>query len=521
MDTTWWASHGVPHHSWIEIAEMCLDRTPHEAREETLADILAVCLKSDTWASQPEEENLYAFLGLCWPYPRLQEVVHKKMQSERWSKQRRTNFIACITVPSSTTNVQPVSTLPTTSPPDPLLQPWREQLLTKKNGEPLCNLVNIGLILANHPAWQGVFWFDVVRGQPRVKDKPLTDQALTEIGQWLGLHERMSVSHLRPLEHCILAECHNNERDLLQHWLNNLPRWDGQPRLTVWLGDVAEVEQTAYGMAVSRLLVLSMVARALHPGCLYRYVVILEGPEESGKSSLVRTLAGEWYVELSMGLESKDAHMMLQGAWLAEMAELDSLTRTEETRLKSFITMQEDSWIPKYSNLRHTQPRRTIFIGTTNDESYLKGQTGNTRFLPLKTGHIRPDLLAAMREQLFAEALHEYHASPETWWCLPDDVQAEAREARELRRVTSVYEESLEGFLRIWPGNTITWPEIAEQFLHLDTAAWKDRSLQMQIMAAVKALGWKKARFYDETLRRQRRVWQRPTEALDHLGEVV
>jgi putative DNA primase/helicase len=252
-----------------------------------------------------------------------------------------------------------------------------------------------------------------------------------------------------------------------------------------------------------------MVARAMEPGCLYRYVVILEGPEETGKSTLVRALAGDgWYVELSMGLETKEAHMMLQGAWVAELPELDSLSRTEETRLKAFITMKEDAWIPKYSNFRISTPRRTIFVGTTNDESYLKGQTGNTRFLPIRTGMITVANLHAIREQLFAEAFYVYQQAPHTWWQLPPDALAQAQVEREHRRVINVYEDRLADFLE--GRRETTWQEIAQGMLALDTAGWKDKSLQMQIASALKTLGWssKVLREGDKT----RRVWQAKTE---------
>ena len=82
-------------------------------------------------------------------------------------------------------------------------------------------------------------------------------------------------------------------------------------------------------------------------------MVILEGPEGSGKTSLVRALGGdEWYTELTKGLDNKEIYMLIQGAWVAEMAELDTLTRSEESRLKAFVTAKEDQYIPKYSNLK-------------------------------------------------------------------------------------------------------------------------------------------------------------------------
>ena len=409
------------------------------------------------------------------------------------------------------------------------LQPWRELLLTKKNGDPTGNIGNIGLILANHPTWAGRFWWDAVRGIAMLDTAPFTDELITTLAQWLHTQERLALSTTRPLRDCLMVECHNHPRDLLQLWLNGLPPWDGVARLPAWMGDVAGVTQDLYGQAVSRLLPLSMVARAMQPGCLYRYVVILEGPENTGKSSLVHALASsEWCVDLAQALESKESHMIIQGAWLAELPELDSLSRTEDSRLKAFITLQEDKWIPKYSNYPVTVPRRTIFVGTTNDHGYLKGQTGNTRYLPIQTHEIAVDMLLAMRDQLFAEALHEYQRVGSQWWRLPDDVLTEANQQREQRRIVSVYESDLDEWLEerrfteyygdgpaVYSPmrNEVSWQDLAQWYLKIDREKWKDISLQKQIATSLKVLGWEQRVVWRQS--KAVRMWLKGLSAFD------
>ena len=405
---------------------------------------------------------------------------------------------------------------------------WRDSLIVTAKGTPTECASNIGLILAHHDHWHGRCWWDSVRSIPMLGDEPLSDKLLTDIAQWLGLEERMPVKGLRLIEHCLIALCQDTPRDLLQEWLAALPPWDQVPRLDAWLSDCAGTELTAYGQFVSRILPVSMVVRALEPGCLYRYVVILEGLEEWKKSTLVWALASEmWCLEMSSGLETKEAHMLLSGVWVAELPELDSLSRTEETRLKAFITMRADSYIPKYSNNRVSHPRRAIFIGTTNEQSYLKGQTGNTRFLPIKVQQeVRIDDFLTIRTQLFAEALAFAHAHPSDWWQMPAAAKGEAAEHRNQRRLSSVYEEDLDVWLDVrrvqesisdpgrelpTPGET-SWPEIARWYLRLDTPEkWKDPNLQRQITAALKSLGWEQRVVKDAQRRSSRRWFKMPT----------
>jgi predicted P-loop ATPase len=335
---------------------------------------------------------------------------------------------------------------------------------------------------------------------------------MVDICDWLGRAQRLPVTRPSLIEKCVITQCKKAPRDLLQLWLNSLPAWDRVPRLTCWLQQIAGVEDTNYGRDVSRVLPVSMIARALNPGCHYRFVVIFEGEENIGKTALVRAIAShEWYVELAMNLDSKEAHMMLQGVWVAELSELDSLNRTEETRLKAFITLHEDSYVPKFSNFRDRAPRRAIFIATTNEDSYLKGQSGNTRFLPIRLPQpVDLDLFAGMREQLFAEAKAYYLDHADDWWQLSDEAMAQAVEEREKRRIVNHYEQPLYEWLEYTRfiqtyhdefGQPITfvkgqtsWPEIARYFLSMENREkWKDKSLQSQIAQALRQLGWRPA----------------------------
>jgi putative DNA primase/helicase len=395
------------------------------------------------------------------------------------------------------------------------------------HGEPKQTAANISLFLEHHPAWRGRLWFDVIKGRAMRDEDPLSDEIIIEIMQWLQITERMPTTMHKLVERCVVAVCHKFPRDRLQTALLDLPVWDQVPRLETWLMTIAGVVDTRYTRAVSRLLPVSMVARVMDPGCLYRFVVILEGPEEYRKSTLVQALCGpEWYVSLAIGLETKESHMMLQGTWVAEMPELDSLSRTEETRLKAFITMREDAYIPKYSNFRTQTPRRTIFVGTTNEETYLKGQTGNTRFLPLTlTCPVDIEAFMAMREQILAEAFQYYGAHAQDWWEFPQEALEQARDMREARRLQNVYEDPLSTWLEMdrfqipgtpdgvpyfpTPGVT-TWQEISRYFLKLDTPErWKDPVLQRQISTALRALGWTQKVEWESETQRSVRIWRK------------
>jgi putative DNA primase/helicase len=331
-----------------------------------------------------------------------------------------------------------------------------------------------------------------------VRYEELSDQLATKAALDIEHQTGMPIRsrHLTPT--ALTHLCHQRPRDLLSEMLDDLHPWDKQPRLNTWLETYAHAPKTHLNRDISRLLLVSMVARALDPGCQYRYVVILEGPENAGKSKLVEALAGpEWYREISHGLEGKEAHMRIRRAWVAELAELSSYGKTEESRLKAFFTLREDAYIPKFSNFEVTHKRRTVFIGTLNpegDESYLKGQTGNTRYLPVRVRDINIEGFNEVRDDLFAEALYTYRKHPNDWWQLSSTGEYEAVAIREERRQQSIYEDDLGNWLERHGKQVTWWEDLAENYLKLDRDKWANRILQMDITKALNALGWRKGK---------------------------
>ena len=369
---------------------------------------------------------------------------------------------------------------------------WMAGLLTSKNGQPLESFGNLTLCIANTPR-PPELWYDLVGDCAMVGEAPLDEPLIAQAALAIERGVRLPIRNLKLVRTAIVAHCRTSPRDPIKEWLEALPPWDGQPRLLTWMPDYTGAAGTAYVQETGRLWLVSMVARALKPGCQCRSVIVLMGDENIGKSALVKCLATEaWYRDVSGSLEGKEAHMLMKGVWLVELGELSSLGKTEENRLKSFITMANDGFIPKYANDPVKLARRAILVGTLNpegDKTFLRGQTGNTRYSPVAVTAINLAAVEALRAPLFAEALAYYQDHPDDWWKLTPTAEAEARAIRDDHRVRSVYEEPLSAWL---VGRTLTcWQEICEHFLLLEAKErWKDTKLQKDIALAMVACGW-------------------------------
>lgn len=191
--------------------------------------------------------------------------------------------------------------------------------------------------------------------------------------------------------------------------------WDKEKRLDTMLSDYLGAENTAYTKAVARLMVLGAVARAYEPGCKFDYVPVLVGGQGLGKSTFCRRLAclDEFFSDGVRNLGDKDSIESIQGSWIIELGELSALSRAKDAEvIKLFTSQQSDKFRPAYGRNVQVLPRRCVFIGTTNNDSFLIDKTGNRRFLPINTGtgtkSLWGDTVADEFKQILAEAVSAF-----------------------------------------------------------------------------------------------------------------
>ena len=289
-------------------------------------------------------------------------------------------------------------------------------------------------------------WFDAARDQvklspelrqvvgirQRTKDN-LRDLDLTYIKLFLDAqHTRKDGNeyHLPVLEQALRFVADINAENPLTTWLDRCAdNWDKQTRLWDWLSLTLGIPLTEQVLVYGVKFLLSALARAYQPGCKVDTVFVLQGPQGAQKSSFFRALAGpEWFGDSEIEVGSKEAYLQVKQHWILEFAEMESLGRKEADVVKRFLSSAEDTYRPPYGRETIHVPRHSIFVGTTNKDSFLSDVTGDRRYWVValtENAKIDVNWLELHRDQIWGEAVHLYRAGI-PWWLT--DAEDETRE---------------------------------------------------------------------------------------------
>ncbi|CAD0183970.1 putative P-loop ATPase [Ruegeria sp. THAF57] len=322
------------------------------------------------------------------------------------------------------------------------------------------NTANAMVLMQNHRDWEDVVAYNefayeyvLTKEIPGTKAKEdnlprrIRDEDLTDAVAWFNWNGFPTASKT-VVGDVLLAHARLSVISPVRHYMDDL-EWDGVQRLSLWLPTVFGAEDNNYTRAVGRGMLISAVARTYSPGCQVDTMVVFEGDQGEGKSKTMRTLCAgpDWFGDglPSISANPKDASVYLKGKLIVEMAELDAMKKSDVERTKSFISRREEEYRPPYGKGTVREPRRSIFVGTTNEDAYLRDTTGNRRFWPVKTEWADHGYVEANRDQLWAEAVVAYR-NDEPWW-FTGEVERQAKTQQAKRLVTDPWQEVVEVWL--------------------------------------------------------------------------
>ena len=233
---------------------------------------------------------------------------------------------------------------------------------------------------------------------------------------------------------------------------------------------------------------ISAVARAVCPGCKVDNMLILEGLQGGMKSSFIEDLSLGYFLELTTSInKTKDVVDLMFGKWIVEMPELKALKGDDEGN-KAFLTKRSDKERLSYARFSKDFPRRCVFIGTTNDDKYLRDATGNRRYWPVKVGLCDRKKLSENLFHLWGEA-YERFLKDEKYWLEDQEIIVIAQKIQGIKQEVDEMTHRVESYC------------VGQKYV-ISANLWKDvfngspvafdRSAQMRIGKIMTELGYER-----------------------------
>jgi predicted P-loop ATPase len=372
---------------------------------------------------------------------------------------------------------------------------WQQSLLMTDRGTPRALLANAITALRLAPEWDGVLGFNEF-SMTTVALKPPPWPAVVAGSEWTDHEDRLAADWLQHHGIYVSVEVaglavQTVARDRTFHpvrqKLDSL-EWDGTCRIDDWLSLYLGADSNEYTCAIGPRWLISAVARIYKPGCKVDCALIIEGDQGLMKSTALKTLAEPWFTDEIADLGSKDAAMQTRGVWVIEIAELDSMSRADVSKIKGFISRTTDRFRPPYGKRLIESPRQCIFAGSVNHSTYLRDETGGRRFWPVACTRILIDDLVRDRDQLWAEAVARYRAG-ERWWL----DTAELTLAAEQEQADRYEGDAWEGPVAMWIDgrDSISVDDILMTCLDKPKGTWTHFD-KTRVARCLRALGWER-----------------------------
>jgi len=407
---------------------------------------------------------------------------------------------------------------------------WKAKLERNKDGSIAPKYVNVERILFKDKALSGIAYNELARTIVLKKALPWDRKANGR--EWRDADDAALYGYLTNNYGCEFKKMHvadalmntANRRRFhpVQEFLESLPEWDGTERAATFFIDYFGAQDCEYVRATTEIWFLAAVHRVYNPGAKFDYTPVLTGIGGIGKSKSLAKLGGEWFTDdlCFEDMRDKTAAEKITGKWIIEIGEMKGMRNIDVESIKSFLTRQTDRFRAAYGRHTNDIPRSCVFVGTCNIDTFLRDETGNRRFWPIKcytvkdmTEGLTPDVV----KQIWAEVmtLYELEERQPRLWLTPElekEAEQQQRKALETDARAGLIENFLERKLpenwdwmtteerRMWLENNnseageVTRTEVCNYEIWCECLGYPERAFNAKesrpITVILKSLGW-------------------------------
>ena len=327
---------------------------------------------------------------------------------------------------------------------------WLVKLQMNENGAIKPTFYNAVHIMRNDPTVSGrMKWNEFTYSMETMEEEESwSDADAFWIREYIGRTYSTDFPEAK-IEQAMKNQAIKNRYHPVQDYLIDL-EWDRKERIGTLFIDYFGCVDNAYVREASLCWFTAAVYRIFEPGFKFDTSIVIAGAQGIGKTTFIRELGlREWYGELS-SFDPKIAVEEILGKWIIEISEMGATNRHELETQKSFLSACHTRTRLAYERRAVDYKRQCVFIGSTNQDEYLKDSTGNRRWWPLDASEDIKfiDIKKLRREvdQIWAEAMMLYSQRRTVF--LSDEARNLAEVAQEEKRE----EDSWQGIIEVWLG---------------------------------------------------------------------
>ena len=385
------------------------------------------------------------------------------------------------------------------------------------------SLLNAQLQLLYDPLWKGTFVYDEFAGRCIVI-KPLpwdnhenfhyrevTDSDLTRLRSALMADLKIKVGSKGEMNDIIDIVSKDRSIHPVRNYFDSL-QWDGEERLDNWIIDYCNPlsGNREYIRRVSACFILAAVKRIYFPGTFHKQMLVLEGKQDIGKSTLLRTLAtfnGISYFSDRITFKDIDNPYLcshLAGNIIVEFPELTGFSLQDRNKIKGWISQSEDEMQPKHKMRVEKYARQFVLAGSTNDSTWMNDPTGGVRFWPVHCGKIDIKGIEKVVLQLWAEAVFRIK-NGEAHWILDEDPLYNVMKAEQAVRYDGhVWLEIISEYTR--GKDEINIDDVLTDAVKIPTERWNQRT-KAEVGDCLRELGYESKVVWCSKTKGRRRKW--------------
>lgn len=296
---------------------------------------------------------------------------------------------------------------------------------------------NIIAFLENYPKYAGKLKYNEYLRMKEYDGKEFTDFDQSIINN--DVYRCMDFSNKGWVEDALNEVFNKNRYNPVADYIKSL-KWDGKKRIETLFIDLLDADDSELNREMTRKWMIAAVKRTLNPGCKFDNMIVLQGAQGIGKSSICERLAKGFFSTISLDeIDNKDIVDKMNKTWIGIIDEMDNFNRKEMSKVKTFLSQVQETARLAYARNTTVFKRHCIFIGSTNDDTFLRDSTSSVerRFWVIKCNKTKMDdkirkvMTDKYVDQLWAEAFQYLKDNPRQYLDMDQKMMEEFAKAQQ------------------------------------------------------------------------------------------